>query len=52
MKNKSDIFSKVENGITFVVVIDKNGNEVFRREKNKQTISIANNIYMYHKYEK
>ena len=33
-----------------VVVLDKKGKEVFRKPKTKQYISVANTIYMYHKY--
>lgn len=34
------------------VVVINNNREVFRRKKTKQTIAIANDIYMAYKYEK
>ena len=49
MKNKSDII--VDHSTNEVVVLDKHGNEVFRKPKSEQVISIAHGIYMYHKYK-
>lgn len=34
-----------------VYVVDEKGIEVFRKPKTEQTMSIANTIYMYHKYK-
>ena len=36
-------------GRDIVVVAD--GKEVFRKRKMEQTVAIANDIYMYHKYK-
>ena len=36
-------------GIDVIVVAD--GKEVFRKFKTDQTVEIANDIYMYHKYK-
>lgn len=36
-------------GKDVVVIHDKN--EVFRKPRNKQTLSIANDIYFYYKYK-
>lgn len=48
MKNKSDILR--DRATNDVVVYDENGKECFRRPYSKQTVSIANAIYMAHKY--
>jgi hypothetical protein len=48
MKNKADIF--LDKSTLEVVVVDECGVEVFRRAKTEQTVSIANAIYMSHKY--
>lgn len=48
MKNKSDI--KLDYTTNEVLVLNKKGKEVFRKAKTEQNISIANCIYMYHKY--
>ena len=48
MKNKADIF--VDHSTQEVVVLDERGVEVFRHSKTAQTVSIANAIYMSHKY--
>ena len=48
MKNKADIIR--DHKTNEVVVIDKKGKEVFRQPYSQQTVSIAHDIYMYHKY--
>ena len=48
MTNKADIF--VDRATQEVVVLGERGVEVFRRAKTVQTVSIANAIYMSHKY--
>lgn len=48
MKNKSDI--RRDRATNDVVVYDENGKECFRRAYSEQTVSIANAIYMAHKY--
>lgn len=50
MKNKADI--KLDHYTNEVFVLDKKGKEVFRMPKTEQHISIANTLYMYHKYSK
>ena len=49
MKNKADIFK--DHNTNEVVVVDAQGKEVFRKPYTKQFISIAHDIYMYHKYK-
>lgn len=49
MKNRADI--KLDYLTNEVVVLNRKGKEVFRKPKTEQHISIANSIYMYHKYE-
>lgn len=49
MKNKADILK--DHDANEVVVIDKQGKEIFRKPYTKQFISIAHDIYMYAKYE-
>ncbi len=48
MKNKSDI--KLDHSRNEVVVLNQKGQEVFRKPKTEQYISIAHAIYMFHKY--
>lgn len=48
MKNKSDI--KLDHSRNEVVVLNQRGQEVFRKPKTEQYISIAHAIYMCHKY--
>lgn len=48
MKNGADI--KLDRTTNEVVVLDNKGLEVFRKPKTEQFISIANSIYMCHKY--
>ena len=50
MKNKADI--RLDHSANEVLVLDKKGKEVFRKPKTEQHISLANSIYMYHKYGK
>lgn len=47
-KNLSDIFRDWTTGE--VVVLDERGKECFRRHHSRQIVSIAHDIYMYHKY--
>ena len=49
MKNKAEI--NVDRQTGEVVVVDERGKEVYRAPKTEQHISIANTIYMYHKYK-
>ena len=49
MKNKSDIYRDRKTGE--VVVIDENGEECFRGQYSEQIVSIANCIYLAHKYK-
>lgn len=49
MKNKADM--RRDHNTNEVVVYDENGKEVFRKPYTEQFISIANPIYMYHKYK-
>lgn len=48
MKSKAEI--KIDHSTYDVVVLDELGKEVFRKSKTYQNISIANTIFMYHKY--
>ena len=48
-KNKADI--RRDSISNEIVVYDENGKECFRRPYSKQTLSIAHDIYMSHKYE-
>ena len=48
MKNKADI--RRDRATNDVVVYDENGKEIFRRPYCEQVLSIANAIYMAHKY--
>ena len=50
MKSKADI--KLDYSTNEIFVLDKKGKEVFRKPKTEQHISLANSIYMYHKYGK
>ncbi len=50
MKSKTDIFIDRQTGD--VVVSDERGKEVYRAPKTEQHVSIANSIYMYHKYKR
>lgn len=47
--NKSDI--RVDRNTLEVVVVDENGIEIFRKPKTEQYVSIANAVYMCHKYK-
>jgi hypothetical protein len=49
MRNNADITHDRQTGE--VIVIDERGKEVYRAPKTEQHISIANTIYMYHKYK-
>ena len=49
MKNKADILK--DHNTNEVVVIDDKDKEVFRKPYTEQFISIAHDIYMYHKYK-
>lgn len=49
MKNKSNIFR--DRNTDEVVVIDETGNEIFREQYSAQIVSIANCIYLAHKYK-
>ena len=49
MKNKADILK--DHDTNEVVVIDKQGKEIFRKPYTKQFISIAHDIYMCAKYK-
>ena len=49
MRNNADIALDRQTGE--VIVIDERGKEVYRAPKTEQHISIANTIYMYHKYK-
>lgn len=49
MKNKADILK--DHNTNEVVVIDEIGKEVFRKPYTEQFISIAHDIYFYHKYK-
>ena len=33
------------------VIVVSDGKEVFRKRKTDQTVAVANDIYMYHKYK-
>lgn len=48
VKNKADIYRDRRTGD--VVVLDESGSEVFRRPYSQEIVSIANAIYMAHKY--
>lgn len=50
MKNKTDI--TIDHLTNEIVVLNSKGDEVFRKPKTQQTISIAHDIYMFNKYEK
>lgn len=47
-RNQADI--KFDPAKNEVVVVGRNGDEVFRRKKTAQTVGIANNIYFTEKY--
>lgn len=47
-KNKADI--RRDRATNDVVVYDENGKECFRRPYSQEILSIANAIYMAHKY--
>jgi len=49
MKNQSNI--KLDHTTGEVVVLDEHGKEIFRKPKTEQYVSIANDIYMYHRYK-
>ncbi len=49
MTNKADILK--DHSTNEVVVIDKQGKEIFRKPYTEQFISIAHDIYMCAKYE-
>lgn len=49
MKNKADI--RRDRATNDVVVYDENGKEIFRRPYCENVLSVANAIYMAHKYK-
>jgi L-asparaginase II len=49
MKNRAEI--SVDRQTGEIVVADDRGKEVYRAPKTERHISIANTLYMYHKYK-